>query len=96
MAKGASSFSNKTYGFCKLCGLPETDFHLFFECSFVGAVWFSSNPPLRSDLLASDGESLQLTLVAILTNNFSEGLLQEILTRLWYLWRARNDFRFIS
>jgi hypothetical protein len=49
---------------------------------------------LRIDSLPSNEDSIQATLVFILSNNISEDLLQEVLTRLWYLWKARNDFRF--
>jgi hypothetical protein len=90
----ASCFSNKIDALCKTCGFSETDFHLFFGCTFARAVWFSSSPPLRIDSLPSNEDSIQATLVFILSNNISEDLLQEVLTRLWYLWKARNDFRF--
>ena len=29
-----------------------------------------------------------------LAGNFSDYLLQQVLSRLWYLWKARNDYRF--
>jgi len=49
---------------------------------------------LRTDSLPCEDEGLQDTLQLLLQNNFSKYLLQEILTRLWYIWKARNDFRF--
>lgn len=65
---------------------------MFFECDFARAVWFSATMPLRTDRLTPEPDAC--TLSFILTNNFSDDILQEIFTRLWYLWKARNDFRF--
>jgi len=90
----AALFSSRIDSTYKLCGLLENDFHLLFECTFSRAVWFSANPPLRTDLIPHEDAGLDDTLQALLSNNYTNELLQEILTRLWYIWKARNDFRF--
>jgi len=45
-------------------------------------------------MLPYEDDRVQGTLQLLLQNNFSHDLLQKMLTRLWYLWKARNDFRF--
>ena len=78
----------------EFCGSLETYFHLFFQCNFSRAVWFYAHPSLRIDMLPYEDDRVQGTLQLLLQNNFSHDLLQKMLTRLWYLWKARNDFRF--
>ena len=90
----AARFSSKIDNTCKFCGSLETDFHLFFQCNFSRAVWFYAHPSLRIDMLPYEDDRVQGTLQLLLQNNFSHDLLQKMLTRLWYLWKARNDFRF--
>ena len=36
---------------CAACGAVEDDAHLFFHCQLPRAVWFSANPPIRTDNL---------------------------------------------
>ena len=45
----ASRFSTRIKKECTRCGLPETDIHLFFHCSFARAVWFSSPMGFKTD-----------------------------------------------
>jgi len=90
----AGLLSNNIDKACKMCGKIENDFHLFFECDFARLVWFSADPPLRADCLTPENDGLQGMLHAILTTSFSDSLLQQVLTRLWYLWKACNDLRF--
>ena len=64
--------------------------------SFLNApsLELSANSPLKTDLIPHEDSGLHDTLQALLPNNYTNELLQEILTRLWYIWKARNDFRF--
>jgi hypothetical protein len=50
----AHRFSQHIEESCSRCSVSEHDHHLFFACSFLRAVWFSS-PPLRADTLPVDG-----------------------------------------
>jgi hypothetical protein len=45
----ASRFSTHIEKHCSCCGLPETDFHLFFLCPFAKAAWFISPWFLKSE-----------------------------------------------
>ena len=45
----AARYSTHIDEHCSVCGLTETDAHLFFHCDFARAVWFSATPPLRAD-----------------------------------------------
>jgi hypothetical protein len=42
----AGSLSTKINKNCEICNALENDSHLFFQCSFARAVWFSSKTPL--------------------------------------------------
>ena len=79
---------------CSTCDKIETDAHLFFHCDFARAVWFSSDPPLRSDNLPDEDDGVQIILSTFITTSVSDYLLQKILTTMWYIWKARNHTRF--
>ncbi|CAO2191865.1 unnamed protein product [Urochloa humidicola] len=89
----AGNLSDKIDKNCRVCGKLESDFHIFFDCCFARMVWFSAHPVLRTECLTPQLEGVQDTLCTILAGHFSE-LLQQVLTRLWFLWKARNDLRF--
>jgi hypothetical protein len=72
----------------------EEDTHLFFHCHLPRAVWFSADPPLRTDNLPHEDDGVQLILQAIISNSTPNTLFIKILITMWYLWKARNDIRF--
>jgi hypothetical protein len=40
----------------------EDDVHLFFHCNLSRAVWFSNDPPLRTNNLPQENDGVQITL----------------------------------
>lgn len=80
---------------CCRCGTDETDFHLFFSCNFVRAVWFASPLGLRVDGLIQQGiheiEDALHTMMSTYRADHSTALIFNIL---WSIWKARNDFLF--
>jgi len=93
-AEKAGRYSTHINKECSLCGNTETDRHLFFDCDFARAFWFTADPPLRTHLLPQYQDSVQEAMAAILPPGFSPERIQKIFTSLWYLWKARNDLRF--
>jgi hypothetical protein len=79
---------------CSACQAIEDDAHLFFHCQLPRAVWFSFDPPLRTDNLPHELDGIQLILQFVLPNSTTDALFNKILITLWYLWKARNDYRF--
>ena len=73
---------------CSNCGLVENDAHLFFHCDFAQAVWFSANPPLRTDSLPQEDDGVQLILSTFIPDSIENSLLQKILITMWYIWKA--------
>jgi hypothetical protein len=90
----AGNLSTKISKNCANCNLLENDAHLFFHCNFARAVWFSAKTPLRTSMLPFEQDGVQEILAAIINRNTSNADLQRIMTTLWYIWKARNDFRF--
>ena len=80
---------------CIRCGKDEDDFHLFFECKFVQAVWFASSLGLRVEGLQQlDTEHIQEIIYYILTYYNNKDAFPTILSILWSIWKARNDLLF--
>ena len=50
-AERASRYSIHIDKHCAACGAVEDDAHLFFHCHLPRAVWFSTDPPLRTNNL---------------------------------------------
>ncbi|KAJ1295848.1 hypothetical protein BS78_01G254200 [Paspalum vaginatum] len=76
------------------CGTIENDMHLFFTCHFARAVWFTGTTPIRTDNLPQQQDGVQQALTLLLPATCSDDVLQEVFTRLWNIWKARNDLRF--
>ncbi|KAJ1277169.1 hypothetical protein BS78_05G274300 [Paspalum vaginatum] len=93
-AQRVSTILSRPDNLCKHCSSPENDLHLFFTCPFARVVWFTCNYPMRTDTLPHEEDGLQQTLTALLPPNSNQDLLMNIITTLWYIWRARNDRRF--
>jgi hypothetical protein len=90
----ASRFSTHIEKHCSRCGLPETDFHLFFLRPFAKAAWFISPWFLKSELFAFNANSMASVLLSLLSSSHPEANLESIGTFLWCLWKARNDHLF--
>lgn len=77
------------------CGIDETDFHLFFSCHYVHAVWFASPLGLRVEGLIQQGidqiEDALHHMMAIYKTSSSVALIFNIL---WSIWKARNNLLF--
>jgi hypothetical protein len=77
-----------------ICGSLETDAHQFFHYDFACAVWFSTAPPLRANLLPNEDDGVLVILPLIIFDNIDDPLMERFLTTLWYIWKTRNDKRF--
>ncbi|XP_062186293.1 uncharacterized protein LOC133889797 [Phragmites australis] len=81
---------------CKRCGIRENDHHLFFTCVFARAVWFSADPPLRSDVLPEDDTGIHSPIIFLFQTGVHKVHIHKVFTTLWFIWKARNDHRFNS
>lgn len=79
---------------CDTCGAIENDTHLFFHCNLPRAVWFTFTPAIITDNLPTETDGVQLAMQYIVSNSISDNTLTRILYTLWYIWKARNDYRF--
>ena len=66
----------------------EDDAHLFFHCHLCRAVWFSTNPLLRTDDLPQESDGVQLTLQALISTSTSNALFHKILITMWTPWQV--------
>jgi hypothetical protein len=87
----ASRYSKHIEKFCCRCGLPETDFHLFFLYPFAKAAWFLEPWFLRSEIFMQNANSFASVLLSLLSSGHPEANLETIATFLWCLWKSRND-----
>jgi hypothetical protein len=90
----ANSLTDKIDRNCALCGSTESDAHLFFHCDFARAVWFSAKTPLLTHTLPQEEDGIQCCLEKIIDSRTSEDTLVQVMNYLWFIWKARNDFRF--
>jgi hypothetical protein len=90
----ASRYTNHIEKHCSRCGLPETDFHLFFLCPFAKASWFMPPWYLRSETFVLNANSFASVLLSLLLSGHPEANLESIATFLWCLWKSRNDHLF--
>jgi hypothetical protein len=67
---------------CSACQATEDDAHLFFHCQLPRAVWFSFDPPLRTDNLPHELDGIQLILQFVLPNSTTDALFNKILITL--------------
>jgi hypothetical protein len=90
----AGKYSKHISKYCCRCNLEETDQHLFFLCTYARAAWFMHPWNLKIDQVASPSESITQTISRLLTMNHPNGTIENILTFMWCLWKARNDCLF--
>jgi hypothetical protein len=79
---------------CCRCNLEETDQHLLFLCAYARAAWFMHPWNLRIDQIASPSDSITQILNRLLSMNHPNGSIENILTFMWCLWKARNNCLF--
>ncbi|KQJ87082.2 hypothetical protein BRADI_4g09250v3 [Brachypodium distachyon] len=80
---------------CCRCGADENDFHLFFSCHFVHAVWFASPLGLRMEGLIAQGvHEIEDALHIIMMTYKTEHSIPLVFNILWSIWKARNDLLF--
>lgn len=84
-AERAFRYSTHIDSYCATCDLIEDDTHLFFHCQLSRAVWFSSNPALKTDQLPQDNDGLQLILPNIRTNAMPDHIFSKLLITMWYI-----------
>jgi hypothetical protein len=90
----AGKYSKNISKLCCMCGMEETDYHLFFSCNFARAAWFSSPWYIRTDALMLNTNSLTDIITQLINMKHPNGSLQNILNFLWCLWKSRNDSLF--
>lgn len=78
--------------YCR-CGMPESDFHLFFLCPFSRLTWMIAG--YNFDLDRFHVNHHLPSLIAFITNNGPCKIsLSTLFITMWNLWKSRNDFKF--
>jgi hypothetical protein len=84
-ADHAARYSTHIDKHCAACGVVEDDAYLFFQWKLPRVVWFSMDPPLRTNNLSQENDGIQLTIQAILDNSTPNDLFRKFLITMWYL-----------
>jgi hypothetical protein len=90
----AGTYSKHISKLCCRCANEETDIHLFFLCPYARAAWFADPWFLKIDQMVHINSSLTQILQNLLNMHHPNGSMQNILTFLWCIWKARNDCLF--
>jgi hypothetical protein len=85
----AFRYSKHIEKLCCRCGMPETDFHLFFLYPFAKAAWFLEPWFFRSEVFTQNSNSFASVLISLLSSAHPEANLETIATFLWCLWKSR-------
>jgi hypothetical protein len=83
-------YSKHIENLCCRCGLPEDDFHLFFNCPFARAAWFHEPWFIRADFFTQNSSSFAQIILNLLAINHPYANLLNICTFLWCLWKAET------
>jgi hypothetical protein len=87
----AGKYSKHISKLCCRCGMEEDDIHLFFTCCFSKAAWFSEPWFIRTEILVNNTSNLTQILQKMLDMNHPHVNLNNVLTFMWCIWKARND-----
>lgn len=90
----AGKYSKHINKLCNRCGVEEDDLHLFFTCGFSKAAWFCDPWFIRTEVLISNADTCTQILKKIINLNHPHANLNNVLTFMWCIWKARNDSRF--
>jgi hypothetical protein len=90
----AGKYSKHIDKLCCRCGLEENETHLFFTCNFARAAWFCEPWYIKTDMLIADTTSLSHLISKMLCMNHPYATIENILTFMWCIWKARNDYLF--
>jgi hypothetical protein len=96
MPKGAreGKYSKHISKLCCRCGSEETDIHLFFLCPYARAAWFANPRYIKIDQMLQLNSSISQIILDLLHMHRPYGSIQNIITFLWCIWKARNDSLF--
>lgn len=78
---------------CCRCGMPESDFHLFFSCPFIRLTWMISGCRTDFDRFPINSH-VALIIAFVINNDPNKTNLSRLLIVMWQLWKARNDLKF--
>ncbi|KAG2564223.1 hypothetical protein PVAP13_8KG399201 [Panicum virgatum] len=96
-AERASRYSTQPDYNCAACGNIENDAHLFFQCHLPRAVWFSSSPSVITTNLPYEQDGVQLILEqVVMPLNLDDSKFATLLTTMWYIWKARNERKYLG
>ena len=90
----AGKISKHINKLCCRCGAEENDIHLFFLCFHARAAWFSNPWYIKIDQVLQNRNSISQIILNLLNMHHPYGSLQNILTFLWCIWKARNNYLF--
>jgi hypothetical protein len=79
--------------YCR-CRLQEDDTHLFFLCAFARAAWFNHPWYIKIDQIVANHTNMTHILSHILSITHPYASIENVLTFMWCLWKAWNDYLF--